>query len=61
MPVVSLPKCVSDGKIRYQVFASGLAARHTFLINTDNGKTWRLTTYKDTLGNDANGWFPFEE
>ncbi len=29
---------------RFQIFSSGLAARYTFLIDTDTGKTWQLTT-----------------
>jgi hypothetical protein len=60
MAILELPKCVADGKIRYQVFSSGLAARHTFLINTDTGKTWQIKSTKDTQGNELLMWFPFE-
>lgn len=34
--------CASDGRVRYQLFISAIAARYTFLINTDSGKTWHL-------------------
>lgn len=59
--VVGLPKCVSDGKVRYQTFTSGLAARHTFLMNTETGKTWRITTITDKNTNEESViWFPFK-
>lgn len=61
MIVFGLPKCPNDGKNRYQVFTSGLAARHTFLMNTDTGKSWQMQSYKDKLGEEATGWFLFEE
>lgn len=61
MIVFGLPKCPNDGKIRYQVFSSGLAARHTFLMNTENGKSWVMSGYKDLQGGEAIGWSAFEE
>jgi len=61
MVIYNNSKCNNDGKSRYQLFTSGLAARHTFLMNTDNGKTWVLTSYTDKDNNDFNGWAPFEE
>lgn len=61
MLVVGLPKCQSDGKSRFQLYTSGLAARHTFLLNTENGKTWQLRTLKDNQGNEITGWFQFED
>jgi hypothetical protein len=30
------------GVINYQLFASGLAMRYTFLLNTNTGLTWQL-------------------
>ncbi len=36
------PPCTADGRIRYQLFSSGLMVRQTYLMNTDNGVTWRL-------------------
>jgi len=42
VPMENPPTCVADGRIRYQLFTSGLAVRFTYLMNTDNGDTWRL-------------------
>jgi hypothetical protein len=61
MIIYNMAKCSNDGKIRYQLFTSGLAARHTFLMNTENGKTWLLSVYKDKDGNEFNGWGSFDE
>jgi len=36
-------------RARFQIFTSGIAARFTFLIDTDTGKTWQLSTSKQTL------------
>lgn len=37
----------------YQLFMSGIANRHTFLINTNNGATWQLVlTKEETLAWD---------
>ncbi|MDR2907808.1 MAG: hypothetical protein LBU91_07460 [Bacteroidales bacterium] len=35
--------------INYQLFSSGLGVRHTFLLNTNSGFTWRLV--EDRKGN----------
>jgi len=35
--------------INYQLFSSGLAMRHTFLINTNSGLTWQLVTGKNEV------------
>jgi len=59
MVVFSLPKCLADGKNRYQVFTSGLAARHTFLINTETGTTWQVRSFEDKQGNENLAWFQF--
>jgi hypothetical protein len=40
--VVGKPACAADGRARYQLFSSGLAARNTFLMNTDTGATWQM-------------------
>jgi hypothetical protein len=61
MSVIKLPKCNNDGKIRYQLFLSGLAARHTFLMNTDNGKTWQIRSFTNKNGNEESAWFPLDE
>ena len=42
MIVRGLPSCVNDGRSHYQVFTSGLAAKHTMLMNTATGRTWVL-------------------
>lgn len=57
MWVSGLPKCPADNKPRYQIFTSGMAVRHTFLINTETGKTWQLMVFKDKDGNEDSGWF----
>jgi len=40
--------------VRYQIFSSGLAARHTFLLNVDSGKIWQIqnTKIKQTDGTE---------
>jgi hypothetical protein len=52
MEIVGLPNCQTDGKPHYQLFTSGIAAKHTFLMNTGSGVTWLLVTSKN---GDA-GW-----
>jgi hypothetical protein len=61
MLIVGLPQCKADAKTRYQLSTSGLAARHTFLLNIENGKTWQIRTMKDNPGAEYTAWFPFEE
>jgi 5-methylcytosine-specific restriction endonuclease McrA len=34
-------------EVHHQLFVSGLANRHTYLINSNNGSTWQLTIAKD--------------
>lgn len=60
MFVSGLPKVPIDAKVRYQLFSSGLAAKHTFLLNVDNGQTWVLTTLKDEKLGDTTMWLPFK-
>jgi hypothetical protein len=31
-------------RARFQLFTSGIAARHTFLLDTDSGRSWVLVT-----------------
>lgn len=59
MTTIGLPKCQID-KPRYQIFTSGLAVRHTYLINTDTGKTWQVMTFKHSNGNEDMGWFALD-
>jgi hypothetical protein len=61
MLILGLPKCNSDGKIRYQLFTSGIAARHTYLLNTDTGKAWQVQLLKDKEGNDFSAWVAFDD
>jgi hypothetical protein len=48
---------------RFQIFASGLAARHTFLLDTETGSTWTLSagTRKRPDGTEyeVTVWIPF--
>ena len=59
--VVGLPQCPNDSKIRYQIFTSGLAAKHTFLINNESGVTWQLTGTTKDNGEQVVGWVPFQK
>lgn len=61
MSVIKLPSCNNDGKVRYQLFLSGIAARHTFLMNTDTGKTWQVRSFTNQSGNEATSWFPLDD
>jgi len=42
------------GRVNYQIFLSGLAVRHTFLMNVNNGATWQLVVG----GDGALAWDP---
>ena len=42
IPMANKPTCPADGRIRYQLFSSGLSVRYTYLMNTDSGATWKL-------------------
>ena len=42
IPVQDLPRLKNPNRPRFQIFTSGLAARHTFLLDTFTGKTWTL-------------------
>jgi hypothetical protein len=61
MLIEKLPACANDGKTHYQLFSSSLAARHTFLINTDTGTSWVLTTRAMRDGSESAVWLPFAE
>ena len=50
------PKLIASTRPKFQIYTSGIAARFTFLIDNDNGKTWNLTTTKDKEGNEINYW-----
>ena len=63
--VIGLSKAQSVAKPHFQIFTSGLAARHTFLIDNDTGKTWLVVSSKrkgkDEVEYEMNVWQPFAE
>jgi hypothetical protein len=62
MEVIDLPYYTTD-RPRFQIFTSGLAARHTFLIDTTSGKTWVITnrtrSRTDGTHDEVAVWQPF--
>jgi hypothetical protein len=64
MAVVDL-NVQSSTRPRFQIFTSGLAARHTFLLDGDTGKTRLVVTGKrqrpDGTEYELNAWRPFAE
>ena len=65
MQVYERPGTQNPTRARFQLFTSGLAARHTFLIDADTGKTWVVVVgkRKDKEGNEfeVNAWQPFAQ
>lgn len=63
MPLYSPITVSAPNRPRFQLFTSGLAARHTFLIDTESGKTWILVTSKrkdkDGFEYEVFGWQQF--
>lgn len=63
--VFDRPSIPNPSRPRFQIFTSGIAARHTFLIDTDIGDTWMLITLKRRLDDgtqyEVHEWQPFEE
>lgn len=64
MTVIGLPPLDMPTRARFQIFTSGLAAKHTFLIDNDTGRTWVVVS---STGKNADGtdykidlWEPFE-
>lgn len=62
MPVIDLPDEPAS-RPRFVLFTSGLAARHTLLLDSMTGKTWVLTTLPSTEDDTEEilGWSPFTE
>jgi hypothetical protein len=60
MSIEKLPTCQRDGKTHYQLLSSSLAARHTFLMNTDTGTSWVLVVRKNKEGAES-VWALFAE
>jgi hypothetical protein len=62
MRVIDAPEASASGRPRFQLFLSGLAAKHTFLIDTDSGLTWTVTTLLDAADKETEiVWQPFEK
>ena len=65
MLVLDLPKLQSPTRPRFQLFTSGIAARHTFLLDSDSGKTWYVFSgkgkNKDGSEFDYNAWQLFAQ
>ena len=64
MPIVEDPQVASPNRPRFQIFTSGISAKHTFMIDTDTGRTWRLVTVSNTPTDgggirELNEWQPF--
>ena len=63
MEVIDLPTVSTPSRPRFQLFTSGLAARHTFLLDTDTGNTWRVVIGKrkrpDGTEYEVSVWQPF--
>jgi hypothetical protein len=65
MKVFERPQIQTPNRARFQLFTSGLAARHTFLLDGDTGRTWIVVTgkSKDKEGTEIeyHAWQPFAE
>jgi hypothetical protein len=63
MEVIGLPTIQAAAKPRFQIFTSGIAARHTFLLDTETGNTWRVVADKrkspDGTEYEVYVWQPF--
>jgi len=64
MLVIGRPQIATPTRARFQIFTSGLAARHTFLIDVDTGRTWLVVSSKekdkDGVEQEYTVWQPFE-
>lgn len=64
MNVLGLPR-VTPTKPRFQIFTSGIAARYTFLLDSETGKTWQVVSgkRKNRDGKEVEEvlWEPFAE
>jgi|SRR5579872_166928 len=63
MVVIDLPPASAPSHAKFQIFTSGISARHTFLIDVETGKTWVIvsnkTTDKDGHEEEYFLWEPF--
>ncbi len=46
MEIEGLPIITNPTKPRFMIFTSGIAVRHTYLMDTDTGRTWVLVSGK---------------
>jgi hypothetical protein len=51
--VVGLPAATGAARPHFQLFTSGLAARYTFLMDTDTGRTWQVYTSEEDAAADT--------
>lgn len=65
MDVTGLPRSSSATRPRFQLITSGIAARHTFLLDTDTGKSWVVVLVNrkaaDGTEVEVTVWQPFAE
>ena len=60
MFVKNIPKVSNPVKPRFILFMSGIASRHTYLLDSFTGKSWALTTTTDgKTKKTTNFWNPF--
>ncbi|MHA6786165.1 hypothetical protein ACWA6H_00465 [Pseudomonas bijieensis] len=60
MTVIGLPKVDGTSGPRFVLLTSGLAARFTFLMDTQSGRTWELTSISNGNAEPETVWQPFE-
>lgn len=60
MTVIGLPKVDGTSGPRFVLLTSGLAARFTFLMDTQSGRTWELTSISSGNAEPETVWQPFE-
>lgn len=65
MIISGLPSITGTPHAKFQIFTSGLAARHTFLIDVETGKTWVIasgtTTDNEGHKQEYTAWEPFSD
>jgi hypothetical protein len=64
MSTIDLPAMATPHP-RFEIFTSGIAAKHTFLLDTESGKTWVLvsmnTKRADGTAQEVDYWQPFAQ
>jgi photosystem II stability/assembly factor-like uncharacterized protein len=59
MIIQGLPEVSTPTRPRFLIFTSGLASRHTFLMDCDTGQTWVLTSVSVAGDVEIVVWKPF--